>query len=212
MNIPPPPKIDVSGSLFEQLFGKAEYVEDLPSTETTPQIARIKAKVTNLGDMFSSMVHVLRSDPMLPDKVREMAALLWDLVGHRITPVACGPNVDSMHFYMEVPKEGKPVACIMCPPKWVEMTEKDPFMQFGALVYTGSQARDYYNKRYYDGYQSIQKRSLAFEAEYLHTIQNHPWVNWFKPNEYQQKVMAKFPKGLASLDSALWYESKPFVK
>jgi len=204
------PKPDVSGSLFEKLFGNPEFVEDLPVTETTLQNARIRAKVINLGDMFTSMVHVLRSDPMLPEPVRKMGALMWDLVGHRVTPVACGPNVASMHFYVEIPKQGKSVACIMCPPNWMDLVEKDVFMQFGALVSIGSQARDYYNKRMTDGREAVISRAYALEAEYLHSIQSHPWVGWFKPNDYQQHVMKEYPKGLASLKPGLWYESKPF--
>ena len=85
-------------------------------------------------------------------------------------------------------------------------------MQFGAIVYTASQARDYYNKRLTDGPDVVHKRSLAFEADYLHSIVVHPSVSqaMFKPNEYQQKVMQMYPKGLGSLDVVLWYESKPF--
>ena len=174
-----PPKIDVSGTVFSKVFGRAEYVEDLPGEETAPEIAKIRSQCLEIGNVFTSMVHVLRSDPGLPEKVRQLAALLWDLVGNRITPVAFGPEVDSIHFWAEVPSEkGKnSVGCIMIPHHWLTLVNKDPFMQFGAIVYTASHARDYYNKRLTDDQDVIHKRSLAFEADYLHSLVIHPQIN-----------------------------------
>jgi hypothetical protein len=202
----PPPKIDTTGSLLEKFFGETVCVEDLPPTDD------LVRKTKNLGDTFTEMVDVLRSDNLQPEKIRQLGALLWCLVGSRITPLACGPNLPSLHFWAEKKSE-KSLACIMCPPTWMQMVKKDPFLQFGGLVFVGSQARDYYNgklDRQSDG-PLVMERSRAFEAEYLHFLASCDFdVPIFMPNDYQKEVMKRYPKGLASLDPGLWYESKPW--
>lgn len=204
-----PPKVNTKGTMFEKLFGEPLHIEDMPATETTPEHARFRSEVIAAGDMFTRLAHVLRSSQELPEEINKLASLMWDLVGHRITPVAIGPDVVAIHFYAEIPKQGQPVACILCPPKWLHMVEADPIMQFGALVFAGSQARDYYNERLaWDG-KAVHSRSRAYESEFLHCVmEKYP----FTPNDYQKKVMEDFPKGLASLEAKFWYESKPFVE
>jgi hypothetical protein len=126
-----------------------------------------------------------------------------------MTPTALS-NVDQVYFAAEITKTQKR-AVILCPADFWERAEKDVIYNGGALVFVGSQARDWYNDRMNkQNQQEVIDRARCYESEFLLLVKNRT-LSGYKFNEYQQSIMRDFPKGLQTRPE-LMYESKPFVK
>jgi hypothetical protein len=197
-------------SLIAALLGNAIHVDDIPKTDTTPKAAEMRRRGMATGELFTQVVHSLRSDSRISLKVRDMAALLWDLVEHRVTPVVL-TEMPSLYFVTQGSIAGASAGTILVPWNWIEMVRTDPQMQAGGAVNMGSQCRDFYNDKIdFLNMNEKKERAYCFEVEFLLTIQ-HDDPDW-KPNDYQSKIMRDFPRGLDSLRPGLWYESKPYYK
>jgi len=212
---PKQPKVSTAGTLFGKIFGQPLHVEDLPESDTTPKMARLREKIILIGNSFTTFVDLMRRTPFLSERVRNLGKLIWGLVGNRVIPACIGPTpTGTIAFVGEGrgTKFEKPTivagryGSFMVPDTWLDQLLKDPIMQFGGVVCTSSQARDYYNGRL--SVDSL-KRSYAFEAEALFSIQQVE-AGW-QPNEYQQHIMQEYPQGTLSLPPGLWYESKPYL-
>jgi hypothetical protein len=143
---------------------------------------------------------------VLPNpNINKLAAILWDVVGHKIVPVVPGTSVKTVSFFAT--KRGPIVdAYLVLPENWGELYHKDPIMQTGAIVFNGSKAVDIYNGRLDN---LLQQRSTMQEAEYLLTIKEISPL--YEMNDYQKSVLAQFPEGVRSPGAqGLVYESKPF--
>ncbi len=226
---------DIKGTLFEKLFGgNAKHVDSLPHGDP------LKEQGQSVGDMYTSSVIALKNPMIFPNKrLNELGRLVWNLVHYRITHTIIHPGVKAMHFYGEA--KGGPLAmqlfghdgnnrvgnglhgkftAFFFPENWVQMVDDDGVMQGGAVVFCGSQARDFYNENIdnpvvtpgFQGRSEVLERARAYEAEYLLVCKELSWKvggDWH-PNDYQQSILDEFPKGLASLAEGRWYESKPF--
>ena len=119
--------------------------------------------------------------------------------------------------FMFEKKGDREFALIMLPTDFAQRCQDDPYMQFGAVVFLASQARDAYNGRIPPEEETarkkvagkVHKRAHAYEADYLLTAQEN--CDDFTPNDYQKELLRRFPVGLGSLDPELKYTSKPFV-
>ena len=213
--LPNQPKISTAGTLFGKIFGQPLHVEDMPESETTPKMAHLRQKVIVVGNSFTTFVDLIRRTPFLSERVRNLGKLIWGLVGNRVIPACIGPTPTGTisfvgegrggDFEKKTIEKGR-YACFMVPDTWLDQLLQDPIMQFGGVVCTSSQARDYYNGRL--SVDSL-KRAYAFEAEALFGVQKVE-SEW-QPNEYQCQIMKEYPEGTLSLPPHLWYESKPFV-
>ncbi len=155
-------------------------------------------------DAFTSSVDFLRRG--FPNQaIQARAAILWDLCGSKIIPLALGPNVPTLSFA----KMG-PNGIIFVPEDWVAQISRNPVHQMAAVVFVGSQAVDCYNDliKTREEARQILRRARLYEAEYLLTLRQV--AKDYKLNDYQESVLKEFPKGLASVPS-LVYVSKPFV-
>ena len=140
----PQKKINTKGTVLEKIFGECIHVEDIPESDTTPEMAVVRQHTTLAGNLVTQMVHTLRSDHRLPTKINQLGALMWNLIGSRTTPVAL-TVVSTISFIAEQKTiQDAPSGTILVPWNWVNKVKKDPYMQFGGLVSMGSQARDYY--------------------------------------------------------------------
>jgi hypothetical protein len=211
-DLPRQPKVSTAGTIFGQIFGQPLAVEDMPATETTPQMANFREKCIVIGNTFTHYVDLMRRSKFLGQRVTDLGKLIWYLVGNRVIPSTIGPTPSgTIGFCGEGRHEpGRGIegrfACIMVPEDWLEQIKKDPIMQFGGVVCTGSQARDYFNNRIDAG---TLHRGYAFEAESLFGIQKVE-SDW-KPNKYQCQIMEKYPLGTRSLPPGDWYECKPWT-
>jgi hypothetical protein len=102
--------------------------------------------------------------------------------------------------------KGNLEARFFVPDDYIKLFDEDPMHQIGALVFTGSQAVDFWNDRIFPQGEVI-ARAHAYEAEYLHTLVRDLADNW-KPNDYQKKLMTHYPQGLDTPGVSL-YEHKP---
>lgn len=206
----PQPKSDAEGSLFRKLFNaEVQHIEDVPKTDLTPKGAAELKNAQEISLAFTKFVESLRSDPGFSPRIHDLGKLFYDLVGFRVTPVWLGPEVQAVNFWAEVPRNGKPFACVLCPHNWLSMIQSSPIMQLGAVTFAASQARDFYNEKLEDK-EGVRSRSRAFESELLRCFCRHKVITPEMLNSHQRKLLEEFPNGLDSLNSALWYESRPF--
>jgi hypothetical protein len=180
----------------------------------------IKGKA--LGDKFSELVDLLRTNKN--PRLAMLGTLIWRLVGNHVIPVAMVEGIPTLSFTALRNPAGI-MGMVICPEDWLEQIEANPLYCMGGIVFVASQCRDFWNGKILypaqDQDQSatfgpgpqiatdpiVLKRAFAYEAEYLHSI--FPSGD-LKPNDYQSKVMAAYPKGLdTSLD--LIYDGKPYM-
>jgi hypothetical protein len=165
-------------------------LKDLPADDPL-------AKVGDVCEaLFTAGVDMLRS--IIPnDRVRSLAAVVWDLVGHKEVLVAIGPDVPSLSFTaIRFDKADNQIKGVVLVPKtWPQMVDTEPFMQIGAILFVGVQVVDFYNGKLI-GDAAAPGRCRAYEAELLRTlIQVAP--DW-KPNDYQRQILDRYPAGLDS--------------
>lgn len=190
--------------LFDQIFGdKIPKVEDLPPQDSLRHRAEL------ITAMFDAGVDALRNkDTFSNPEINDLMTLFWRLVGNKVTPTAVMTGLESMSFWAEV-RGVKSIAFVIVPENFPELCAKNASMQLGALVFSASKARDYYNSKLAI-FEEVQRRAFAYEAEYLVTLRNR-WPGSFTPNKYQSRVLTAYPNGLASLQKGLLYQSLPFV-
>ncbi len=138
-------------------------------------------------------------------RIRTLAGIAGDVIGHGIVPVALESNVTSVSF-MAYQKGEEMQAVILLPLEWEGLIRGDTAMQLGAVLFNISKAVDVYN-----GLLDIQleRRATMFEAEYLLTLRRE--FAQVTLNAYQKHVLTEFPQGLDSEGTEhLRYESKPF--
>lgn len=113
---------------------------------------------------------------------------IWDVIHHRLVHVAM-TSVPTAHF-LAARKDNVDQGVVLLPLDWVAMVAKEPVMQFGAVIFTGSQAVDYYNGRITtDGSERIGERASAYESEMLKDVRRQLL------NKYQRAVLQRFPIG-----------------
>jgi hypothetical protein len=177
--------------------------------KATPEAAPALELVHRMENYFTMSVDFLRS--VFPNPIiNERMAAVWDIVHYNIAPVVLGPDLPTIHFaaLATVAEPAKGHAMFILPFKWLDMVHEDPLMQLGALVFTGSQAVDFYNEiiRSEEDSRKSNQRGRAYEAEFLLTLQK----GGATLNEYQKKTLVEYPEGLASPAAAgLQYTSKP---
>lgn len=152
-------------------------------------------------ELFSGGVAALKGldNPILS----ELMSYVWDVFHHRHVLMVMGPDVPSLSFALAGGKDGLR-ALVFAPHNWENMVTKDPLMQLGAIISTGSQAADYYNGLITGRIDVAiaRDRAESYEAEYLRMIRSQPL------NEYQLRIRSKYPDGF---DSTMAYRRKPVV-
>ena len=114
-----------------------------------------------------------------------------------------GSDAPTLSF-MVMAVEDRNRAVILLPSEWSKAISEDPTCQMGALVYISSQVLDYWNDKFSDYNETIQ-RAKAYEAEFLQTISELPEPPEF--DVYQQGILESFPQGLDT-PGIVQYESK----
>jgi len=196
-------------TIFDELFLKQSvHVHSLPPHSD------MAARGKLVGDSVTAIIDILRNPSLTPcRRVNALAALQWDLIGSLMVPTALA-DVPQVHFGAHVSNDEK--AVILCPMDFYESIKKDFIFCAGAMVFVGSQARDWYNDKLawiddegvHDGREEVANRARAYEAEWLLFIQSLDIGYEF--NEYQQKIVEDSPEGLDS-HPELIYDSKFFI-
>lgn len=186
--------------VFVAAFGDTQVnVADLPEDDPNAKLGK------TCESLFTDGVAALRS--IVPnDRIRALGRVIWDLVGGKQVLVAIGPDVPSLSFTV-MQDNDLHQAIILIPKGWPKMVADDPFMQLGAILFVGAQVVDFYNDRLFDD-KGARRRWHAYEAELLRTLKTS--LPRWKPNEYQCKILARFPDGLDAKDVDL-YPFKPYA-
>lgn len=191
--------------LFEQVFKDIKNLAKMEENEGEDNAEVKKLKLTE--SEFSDLVDVLRQNKytQLPS-INALLELFWRLVGNKISPLAM-TNVKSMSLWAECRGNNDSVAFVLIPFNWHDMLVADPFMQMGAMAYTASKAKDYWNYKFVPGSeQVIEDRARSYEAELLHFFSKN--APKFVANDYQKEIMKHYPDGMMSEISH--YESRAF--
>ena len=184
---------------FSTLFGTSTHIDDLAPGDLKDKALRIQVQ-------FTAWVAALKRFEICPNSaVNDLMKLFWDLVGQRITPAAMS-NVPTVSFAVQ--RHGTELAgMIMCPCNWLELAKSEPYMQMGALVFTASQAKDYWNFLIPAKHlATVIDRARMYESSFLHTMASV--VSDFSPNDYQKKIMDAFPGGIDPIQT---YEGMPYT-
>lgn len=126
-----------------------------------------------------------------------MADALCEIVYHNLVFVSLAdPSADMRVYVSTVEGTAFQQAIIQVPSDWLEMFLEDPIYQLGGVLYTGSQAVDYYNGRLTAVPSTSTSLAQAHEAEMLRlALQEFPA---YQLDSYQETLLEKFPDGLNS--------------
>ena len=155
------------------------------------------------GDAVTKVVHILRTPEHTPNEhINKLMNTVWDLVGQKKIPVGLHPKLNIMSFVVmgkSIDDEDNNVGCILIPIDWIQRLHAKPFFEFGAMVYVGSQARDYHDGLITstEGSEMAKQRAKAYEAEYLLMVQKDSPDCEF--NQYQKDILKEFPRGVKDI-------------
>ncbi len=141
--------------------------------------------------LFTYSVAALK---LLPDAaLSELGRHVWDVIHWRHVHTVIVGLVKAPHFLVSGQKDGSQQATILIPETWAKMAAREPVMAFGSVIFTGSQAVDYFNGRLrVESADRIGERAQAYEASML---LRYPAAEL---NEYQREVLEKYPRGYDS--------------
>ena len=186
----------------------AAFASEGVRAEKLPTDDPVRVKGERGAAYFTEGVALLKTDYPNP-AIRELMTMVWSIVGHRIVPVALGPEVPSLTL-AAAGNRLTPQAIIFMPHHWVDMIHENPLYQLGALVFVGSQAVDYYNRRFMNEPEAVEARAKAYEAELLVTLQKAGAD--LKLNEWQQRELRNYPDGIRSESiKPLLYKHRAFI-
>jgi hypothetical protein len=125
-----------------------------------------------------------------------MADALCEIVYHNLVFVSLAEPAADMQVHVNTVEGTFEQAVIRVPVDWLDMFLEDPIYELGGVLYTGSQAVDFYNGRLTLDPNTSAALAQAHEAEMLRlAIQEFPAYHL---DEYQKQLLEKFPEGLNS--------------
>ena len=152
---------------------------------------------------------LMRPETTPDPRLNDVAKLLWVLCSSRTVCTAM-TEVPSLHFMGLIKNraDGKDRGVVLIPLNWVKLFSVDPWLQLGAVMYSASKARDFWNKKITDEASGleVERRAKAYEAEFLRLAIRDQSKKRFKATAYQGAVLGAF----GSFPPDLEYESKPF--
>lgn len=144
-----------------------------------------------IESLFTLCVGALRTFPQ--EDVRQLMVRAWDAYNKRVVAVAIAPAPFASLAVMRQMGQDTITALVILPPDWAESMRADYLYTIGGIISVSSRAVDFAEGALLVNPEIAEQRALAYEAEYLRQLRkDHP--DW-KPNAYQEDVMAKFPEG-----------------
>lgn len=166
------------------------------------------SKEQEVAGLFNGCLNFLQGKFPNPS-VNRLAAVLRDIVEHKIVPVTWGRNVRALSFVIDR-EQDMPHAMIVPPLEWTRDLGRDPLTELGAVVFVGCNAVDYANERFREDPENTRTRALAYEAEYLKTVRSLS-PGW-EPGQYHLRILEEYPEGLATPKARkVLYNAKPLI-
>jgi hypothetical protein len=146
------------------------------------------------ASLYIKVLSQLRDFPHV--ETQAMADSLWEIVYHNLVFVSLAEPGEAMRMLVSDVEGTFQQAVIRVPEDWLELFLDDPIYQLGGVLYTGSQAVDFYNGRLGGDPNKSSDLAQAHEAEILRLAsQEFPS---YQLDSYQRKLLEKFPQGLNS--------------
>lgn len=142
--------------------------------------------------LFTYSVAAMR---LLPNAaLSELGRHVWDVMHWRHVHAVIFGSIKTPTFTVSQKKDdGSQQATILIPENWVKMATKEPVMAFGSVIFTGSQAVDFFNGRVrVESTERIGERAQSYEASML---LGYPAAGL---NDYQRELLEKYPHGYDS--------------
>lgn len=172
---------------------------------TIPEIARESVKE------FDGIVDFLRDPVRFPNKeINDLMSFAWRSIGNGITPATLS-IVESFGFYLD--PYGLPQFGPDLPVEFEDDVKREPIMQIAKMVNIGSRIRDYnlFGQPLDD---AASKRAYAFESEAILEMKKMAEKEGYDLllNDILKDVLAKYPEGIKSLPSELYYETPQTIE
>jgi hypothetical protein len=153
----------------------------------------LAADVSNAGKLiaeaYTSLVDALRRNPN--ERLATLGRTLWEIVNHRHVHTALYEGVTVVTFTVVARENSPRQGIILIPPLWLQIVTQEPLMGVGSIIFTGSQAVDYYNDRLStEGSKLLLERAYSYEAEFLKAFRQ-----LLPLNDYQKAVLRDYPEG-----------------
>lgn len=167
--------------VLKGIFPSGQALSELdPNSEAAEQGHSVESLYTQLVNAMTICVS---------GRIANLGTLLWELMNQRLATSAMYAGVPTVSF-VTVGKDGVQHAMVLLPTNWTAMFDAEPIMQWGAVIFTGSQVVDHYNGRFTsESHGYIRERAAAYEAEMLVTAAPRDL------NSYQRALLKKFPNG-----------------
>lgn len=175
---------------IREVFPQAEFIGDRSALHFMTVAKRIEAGYTELVENLCAHCN---------GRLAALGRALWDVVHHRHVHVGMY-EVPTLSFLVAAGDSGQPQGFILAPPRWIDLVTKEPLMGVGSVIFTGSQAVDYYNDRLSSDGSLVQDRAASYEAEFLKGFRDQSL------NAYQKSILKRFPEGF---DVKYAYDYRP---
>lgn len=125
-----------------------------------------------------------------------MTDSLFEIVYHNIVFVALAESATVLQLHLNTVAETFQQAVLRVPVHWIELFQEDPIFHLGGVLYTGSQAVDFYNGRLTTDPVRSCFLAQAHEAELLKLATRE--FPEYDLDVYQEYLLERFPQGLAT--------------
>jgi hypothetical protein len=168
---------------------------------------------------FDQYIDFLRDPDRFPNsEVNKLTTLMWRLIGNHDIPITLNldQKVPTMSF-MIVGDRISQAPVFILPTDFVGKIQENPAMQLGAIVFCGSQARDFWvgkliKRRSIRKVENTIRRAYAFEADTVLTLKKLMEESGveLELNDYQNHLINQFPNGLNDLEDWLHYPTPTY--
>ena len=183
--------------LFDFLFVREEFLQ-----EGDP----LKEYMSGVTATFDYLIDFLRQDFPNPH-INEVCTLAWRLIGNKQVNVAMGLPIPTNFGFAILGSVSNPMPIVAIREDWLNYALQNRTMGLGAICLAASQCRDWYNGKIIGERDRANDRGNMYEAEMLLTLMQH---EKFKPNDWQEQILKKFPKGLDS-GKHLLYDRREYM-
>jgi len=168
-------------------LGLDELLEQADALELRTGTAGYKATA-----LYIKVLNQLKSFPH--QGTQTMAESLAEIVTHNLVFVSLSETAVALELQVTTIEGSFQQAILWLPVHWLEIFQEDPIYQLGGVLYTGSQAVDFYNGRLTQDPAKSASLAQAHEAELLWLVARE--FPGYQFDLYQSYLRHKFSKGL----------------
>ena len=164
--------------------------------ELLDQVDTLTVRSTTQGNKAATLyIRALSQLRAFPHPATEaMIESLCEIVYHNLVFVSLTRPSATLQIRVTSVEGVFEQAVIRLPLNWLDLFQEDPIFQLGSVLYTGSQAVDFYNGRLSQDAVRSCNLAQAHEAELLKFVARE--MPEYGLDAYQLRVLEKYPQGL----------------